>query len=111
LKIILASDGAGSLEQGMARVLSAPLSPREEVTLRRVALGITSLNDLPTAHLMRLEQLGLIKLDGDRANLTRVGEAHYQSLPRAAVSNSEGRSSQLVRVLVRHIQQHRPARG
>jgi hypothetical protein len=91
----------------MTRGLSAPLSPGEEVTLRRLALGISSLNDLPIVHLQRLEQLGLIKLDGDRGNLTSIGVARYQTLPKAPLMDSEGRSRELVRILIRHIYQHR----
>ena len=45
------------------RGLLAPLSPHEEVTLRRVAIGIAKLADLPARDVERLKALLLIEED------------------------------------------------
>ena len=67
----------------MPRSLNAPLSPNEEITLRRVALGISRETDLPARALMRLKMLSLVELTGDRPKLTTVGRQRYNTLPRA----------------------------
>ena len=41
----------------MARGLRVPLSPNEELTLRRVALGVALGKDLPAADVLRLRNL------------------------------------------------------
>ena len=43
------------------RGILAPLSPHEEITLRRVALGSGGRDHLPSQHVRRLEQLALIE--------------------------------------------------
>ena len=50
----------------MSRSLDAPLSPNEEVTLRRVALGISPMKDLAPRDLMRLKSLALVEIDFPR---------------------------------------------
>jgi hypothetical protein len=69
----------------MSRSLDAPLSPNEEVTLRRVALGISPLKDLAARDLMRLTSLSLVEIDAGVPRLTEFGRQRYRSLPRAAV--------------------------
>jgi hypothetical protein len=62
-----------------SRGLRALLSPSEELTLRRIALGISQYRDLPSSALSRLQHLGLV----DEANrLTLDGVARYEALPR-----------------------------
>lgn len=54
---------------------TAPLSRREEITLRRVALRYTALADLPRRDLVRLEALGLVTISNDDVVLTRIGNS------------------------------------
>ena len=70
----------------MSRSLDAPLSPNEEVTLRRVALGISPMKDLAPRALMRLKSLALIEIDAGVARLTDFGRQRYYALPRAATT-------------------------
>jgi hypothetical protein len=62
----------------MASGLRAQLSPNEELTLRRVALGITLAKDLPSADVLRLRNLALIENSGERFALTALGKERYQ---------------------------------
>ena len=67
----------------MTRGRLAALSPNEETTLRRVALGVTKAVALSNAHVTRLRTLGLIEdKDGELA-LTSVGRERYLMLPRS----------------------------
>jgi hypothetical protein len=54
------------------RGLLAPLSPHEEVTLRRVAIGIAKPADLPARDVERLKALMLVEQNGDGLQLTPV---------------------------------------
>ena len=65
----------------MVRGLLAPLSPHEEVTLRRVALGIAQLSDLPAQDVERLKALLLVEEHGAGLRLTPVGKKRYLALP------------------------------
>jgi hypothetical protein len=64
----------------MERGLRAPLSPNEELTLRRVALGIALAKDLPAADVLRLRNLALIEERGERFGLTALGEERHDRL-------------------------------
>jgi hypothetical protein len=66
----------------MSRGLLAPLSPNEEVTLRRVALGLTKTRDLPRRDLDRLKRLELVETVGKQPVLTALGRQRYGMLPR-----------------------------
>jgi hypothetical protein len=66
----------------MARSLDAPLSPHEEVTLRRVANGITKVEHLAPGHVRRLTHLALVEDDGGRLKLTTIGLQRYAALPK-----------------------------
>jgi hypothetical protein len=59
------------------RGLLAPLSPHEEVTLRRVALGIANPAELPTRDVERLTALMLVEEHEDALRLTPVGKQRY----------------------------------
>lgn len=67
----------------MARSMDAPLSPHEEVTLRRIALGALDPKELSRRDLRRLEHLDLIIVDHARPTLTPLGRERYKALPRA----------------------------
>lgn len=65
------------------RGLKVPLSPNEEVTLRRIAIGSPTV--LSVADVARLEQLELIEIGvGATWTLTPLGRQRYASLPRPA---------------------------
>ena len=59
------------------------VSPDEEITLRRVALGIAKPQDLRAADLRHLFELNLVEHRGGRVILTERGRHRYQSLPKA----------------------------
>ena len=59
----------------------APLSPNEEVSLRRVALGISQPADLPARDIAHLMALSLIEEHGAELRLTPLGRERYLSLP------------------------------
>jgi hypothetical protein len=72
------------------RGLLAPLSPNEEVTLRRVALGVAKPARLSERDLERLKALSLIEEHGGGLRLTPTGRERYLALPKsAAVHQSE----------------------
>jgi hypothetical protein len=72
------------------RGLLAPLSPHEEVTLRRVAIGIAKLADLPARDVERLKALLLIEERGGGFRLTSVGRERHLALPKSAgISESD----------------------
>lgn len=61
----------------MIRGFSAPLSPAEETTLRRVHAGI-KLADLNGRHIERLVSLGLVSLDEGVTSLTDAGRRRVE---------------------------------
>jgi hypothetical protein len=72
------------------RGLLAPLSPHEEVTLRRVAIGIAKLADLPARDVERLTALLLVEETGGGLRLTPLGRQRYRALPNSAgISESD----------------------
>ena len=68
----------------MERGLIAPLSPHEEVTLRRIALGISKASQLPLRDVAYLIRLCLVAENDGRLSLTDIGRARYRALPKAA---------------------------
>ena len=66
------------------RGLLAPLSPQEEVTLRRLALGIAQPRELPTKDVARLKALVLIEDHGAGLRLTPTGKERYLTLPNSS---------------------------
>lgn len=67
----------------MLRGQAAPLSPKEEVTLRRIALGVVPPGELAPRAVARLEALALVRRQGDKLVLTPVGKSRYEALPHA----------------------------
>ena len=66
----------------MDRGLVAPLSPNEEIALRRVAYGSS---DVPARHVARLVKLALVAADETGLRLTDVGVRRVRQLAGAAV--------------------------
>ena len=64
----------------MDRGLKVPLSPNEEITLRRVAYGIAYRETLRSADVSRLEVLGLITDSEGVLSLTPVGQQRLAGL-------------------------------
>jgi hypothetical protein len=81
-----------------SRGLRAPLSPNEELTLRRVALGNLEDSELPQTALSQLRRLGLID---DANQMTDDGRARYEALdrPHKASTLSEQRLLALLRAM------------
>ena len=72
----------------MERGALAPLSPNEEVTLRRIAIGIARASELRWRDVTRLIRLLLIEQRDGRFVLTDQGRARYHSLPKAPDMNA-----------------------
>jgi hypothetical protein len=64
------------------RGILAPLSPHEEITLRRVALGFGARDRLPPLHIERLMSLALIEEVEGALRLTELGLQRYAGLER-----------------------------
>lgn len=61
------------------RSINAPLSPNEELTLRRIVIGIATIEELSESQLARLRNGGLLDEDN---RLTPAGRERYDSLQR-----------------------------
>ena len=72
----------------MDRSLGAPLSPNEEVTLRRVAYGIAKSDDLQPSHVARLKRLALIEDRGGALFITQVGQRRLTNSPVARLDKA-----------------------
>ena len=78
------------------RGLVAPLSPNEEVTLRRMAIGVAKSAELPLRDVRRLKALLLVvETDGD-LRLTPAGRERYLALPNSAGNFKPGTADELV---------------
>jgi hypothetical protein len=86
----------------MDRGLKAPLSPHEEVTLRRIALGISKAKHLAERDVAHLICLCLVDEKDGRLSLTALGRQRYGGLPRAAGSRVEDEADAALRS---HLQQ------
>lgn len=65
----------------MLKGQAAPLSPKEEIALRRIALAVVGLENLPARAVARLEALAPVKRVGDAIALTPLGRSRYEALP------------------------------
>jgi hypothetical protein len=72
----------------MDRGLVAPLSPNEEVTLRRVAYGVVKAKRLQLAHLTRLKSLALIEDCDGMLSLTAMGRQRLANSPVARLDTA-----------------------
>lgn len=79
--------------------LQLQLSPDEEVSLRRVALGFG--HGVASDHLRRLKDLRLIEADKTSWRLTARGQQRFKSLPRAATLASHGTPDAITMMLAR----------
>lgn len=78
----------------MDRGLKAPLSPNEEITLRRVAYGIAKPKELLARDVEHLSRLALIDRQGKRLIVTDLGRRRLAAMPgphsRGPLSNEQG---------------------
>lgn len=81
------------------RGILAPLSPHEEITLRRVALGFGRRDHLPLQHVQRLEQLALIEEADGTLRLTELGLQRYATLERPVKWDSDTAAEDVSRLL------------
>jgi hypothetical protein len=88
------------------RSQDAPLSPHEEITLRRVALGITDARYLSHSDLHRLKRLLLVIDVQGHPELTLLGRKRYYALPNAMEISDVARSHVVV-ALENYIRKHR----
>jgi hypothetical protein len=68
----------------MERGLKAPLSPHEEVTFRRIALGIWKAKLLPARDVAYLIRLRLVDENEGLLKLSNLGRERHQGLPNGA---------------------------
>jgi hypothetical protein len=80
----------------MTRGSLAPLSPNEETTLRRVALGVSKAATLPKLDVARLTTLALVEEKDGELRLTGVRPERYLALPRNLAVDQSGASADLV---------------
>jgi hypothetical protein len=85
----------------MDRGLKAPLSPREEGSFRRIALGITKAQHLPARDVTQLIRLRLVEEKEGRLRLTVLGRERYQGLPNDAAMLDV--KDEVIAVLRRHL--------
>lgn len=81
------------------RGMLAQLSPHEEITLRRIALGFGSRDRLSPRYVERLEQLQLIEESDGLLRLTEVGLQRYAGLERPTKWADEGAAQEVSRLL------------
>ena len=72
----------------MARGLFAPLSPNEEVTLRRIAYGVVVAKTLVPAHLARLKSLALVEENDGALSITTLGKQRLSKSPVARLDTA-----------------------
>jgi hypothetical protein len=72
----------------MDRGLAAPLSPNEEITLRRVAHGVVEAKTLSPAHLTRLKSLALIEELAGVLSVTDLGQRRLSTLSVGRLDNA-----------------------
>jgi hypothetical protein len=65
----------------MKKGLLAPLSPNEELALRRIAHGIAGLREINRLEIKRLAALNLIASDGITVSMTALGQERLALLP------------------------------
>ncbi|MCA0249963.1 MAG: hypothetical protein LCH93_25400 [Proteobacteria bacterium] len=87
----------------MARSLNAPLSPHEEVALRRVALGLAPNEVLSDRAVARLKSLALIEGSGAGLRLTQIGQQRYSALPGVSVAASAAAQKKLLEALAESV--------
>ena len=85
----------------MDRGLVAPLSPNEEVTLRRVAYGVVVAKTLHPAHLARLKSLALIEDRDGTLSITAMGEQRLARTPVGRLDNAPIKIDSSVAALAR----------
>jgi hypothetical protein len=87
----------------MERGLKAPLSPHEEVTFRRIALGISKAKLLPARDVAYLIRLRLVDENEGRLKLSDLGRERYQGLPNgAAISKIKDEAADVLRHHILH---------
>lgn len=84
----------------MARSLNAPLSPHEEVALRRVALGMGPRDVLSARAVARLKSLELIEVSESGVRLTPVGQQRYSALLGVSPAANSAAEKGLLQALV-----------
>ena len=83
------------------RGITAPLSPHEEITLRRVALGFGAPARLEARHVQRLVQLALIEEADGGMRLTELGLQRYATLERPVKWGNETSPQDVSRLLTK----------
>ncbi len=83
------------------RGILAPLSPNEEITLRRIALGFGTRDGRAEQDVRRLKHLALVEEWDGGLRLTEVGLQRYASLERPAKWPNEKDAQNVSRLLTK----------
>ena len=86
----------------MERGLKAPLSPHEEVTLRRIGLGISEAKHLLARDVAYLIRLCLVAENDGRLSLTDIGRERYRALPKACMT-AVGNAGEAAALVAHHV--------
>jgi hypothetical protein len=92
----------------MERDLKAPLSPHEEVTLRRIGLGISEAKHLLARDVAYLIRLCLVAENDGRLSLTDIGRERYWALPNASGMTAVANEGKAAAVVAHHVLGGRP---
>ena len=90
------------------RGMIAPLSPHEEVSLRRIALGFG--DQVPEQHAARLKKLALIDGTPTGWTLTVLGQNWYQALGRPLNKQGDAQPDEVAQLLKAFIAPGAPER-
>ena len=92
----------------MERDLKAPLSPHEEVTLRRIGLGISEAKHLLARDVAYLIRLCLVAENDGRLSLTDIGRERYRALPKVSGMTAVANESEAATVVANYVLGGRP---
>jgi hypothetical protein len=92
----------------MERGFRAPLSPHEEVTLRRIGLGISEAKHLLARDVAYLIRLCLVAENDGRLSLTDIGRQRYRALPKASGMTAVAHEGEAAALVAHHVLGGRP---
>ena len=85
----------------MERGILAPLSPNEELALRRIAGGRTRLSVRAGPDVVRLQKLKLVEEIDGKLRLTSLGQGRYAKLPDTSASQASDPTDDINAALIK----------
>jgi hypothetical protein len=86
---------------------NVPLTTDEEVTLRRVAYGLSEERAMRRDDLIRLRQLHLIEDGKDGPRLTTAGKQRFDMLPKGTSLDRIGQTGDELKTMARRLREYR----